>query len=882
MSSRQLSEPITDSGIRNVNFFNGRLLTADDLSAVMGSGREHDRQLAKGLGEGVVHGLEVELAGSSTAAQPVVRVSGGLALCRSGNPVALSVPTVDVALVKAAQTFAAEAGLFAECAGPGAPDNLSKLGIYVFVATPASVYEGSVPMRHSVSNDRVDGCGRRFAVEGVKFRMERVDFSKLPGVSDATRALLSALTTKTDDASVSVLRNVVAHLCFDSEEKTGARRDPFRRPAGGTDFVNYGALAALRASGQLSDCDVPLAVVYWSQQGVRFVDNWAARRLARRQLDFDVESLLRSYGYERLLQFQRHLRDLFDALGALSAIQLQNYFAFVPPAGYFPVTGGKSPRGFSPSNFFKQFTTGQPSNVSADGFGSILRDSFACPDVPLASKPVFTVLRLSENAAAVAASTPSSQLYHAFVSRSLDGPLVHDGVAGRLYDAWEVYRGLIKRRLFLMQFDDDRVGTPLSVGVEFAGANFATAGHGGASFGVGANFGIVAAINDVLFIANRGYVLAAGRRLDTPEALRFFSDMHRMQDELAKYLLTGIPFPDPTGDREQFAKQLDKLLNKVGPSGKPALLPAISAGNLPAAVEAQQAINLFVGTWSGQSVAIGPFGSLWQATGSSGKNLVPGQGPFLHNFLVSNGTDKALRIDLESFITPAPGQQLAGNWEGTTSVESENGDAITSLEVPVSGKRTVVVKVTPPSTGVTIDQTARLTLRTSVAPPTNRSHDDFVDLKVAQGEAPPVPHDVVFTDNVSVPTNKPEAAASNKTYTWQFGVLYTGGPTTAAFRVVVSLSAPFADGAWDVTVLDNVKSNTNAVEGQPGVFVRDVQLTANQMMMIPVTIWTPATPANKTRTGMFTVAVESVDNNLSPAIKATKPGTFTVNVLQNA
>ncbi|HEX8281828.1 MAG TPA: hypothetical protein VF588_00500 [Pyrinomonadaceae bacterium] len=872
MSSRQLLEPITDSGIQNVNFFNGRLLTADDLSAVLDSSRGHDRQLAKGIGEGVVHGLEVELANSSTQAQPVVRVGGGLALCRSGNPVALSVPTVDVALVKSAPTFAADAGLFAECAGPGASDNLSKLGVYVFVASPASTYEGSVPMRHSVSDSRFDGCGRRYAVEGVKFRMERIDFSTLPGVSDSTRALLNTLTTKSDAASVSVLRNVVAHLCFDSEEKTGARRDPFRRPAGDTNFVNYGALAELRAAGQLSDCDVPLAVVYWSQQGVRFVDNWAARRLARRQLDFDVESLLRSYGYERLLQFQRHLRDLFDALGALSAVRLQDYFAFVPPAGYFPVTGGKSPRGFSPANFFKQFTTGQPSNVSADGFGSILRDSFACPDVSLASKPVFTVLRLNENAAAVAASTPSSQLYHAFVSRTLDGPLVHDGVAGRLYDAWEVYRGLVKKRLFIMPFS----------GGGYYGGYYG--GGYGSNYGndfIGANFGIVAAINDVLFIANRGYVLAAGRRLDTPEALKVFSDIHRVQDDLAKYLLTGIPFPDPTGDRAQFAKQLDKLLNKVGPSGKPALLPAIGAKDLPAAVEAQQAINLFVGTWSGQSVAIGPFGSVWQATGSSGKNLVPGHGTFSHNFLVSNGTDKDLRIDLESFVAAAPGLPLSGNWEGTTSVESENGETITFIDIPVGGKKTVVVKVTPPTSGVTFDQTARLTLRTSVAPPTNRSHDDFVDLKVAQGEAPPVAHDVHFTDDVSVPTNKPEAGASNKTYTWQFGVLYTGGPTVATFRVVVSLTANLSEESWDVTIKDTVKANTNAVEDQPGVFVRDIQLTAGQMLMLPVTIWTPATKATTPRTGAFTVAIESVDNNLSPAVKATKPGTFTVNVIAN-
>lgn len=855
MSSRQLLEPITDSGIQNVNFFNGRLLTADDLSAVLGSGRGHDRQLARGLGEGVVHGLEVELASSSTQARPVVRVSGGLALARSGNPVALAVPTVDVALVKTAPAFAAEAGLFAECAGPGAADNLSKLGVYVFVASPASTYEGSVPMRHSVSNDKFDGCGRRYAVEGVKFRMERVDFSTLPGVSDSTRSLLNTLTTQTDDAGVSKLRNVVAHLCFDSEERTGARRDPFKRPAGDTNFVNYGALAELRAAGQLSDCDVPLAVVYWSQQGVRFVDNWAARRLARRQLELDVESLLRSYGYERLLQFQRHLKDLFDSLGALTAVQLQNYFAFVPPAGYFPVTGGKSPRGFSPSNFFKQFTTGQPTNVSADGFGAILRDSFACPDVSLAAKPVFTVLRLSENAAAVAASTPSSQLYHAFVSRSLDGPLVHDGVAGRLYDAWEVYRGVIKRRLFIMPFSDDDY--------------------------LGANFGVVAAVNDVLFMANRGYALAAGRRLDTPSALSVYADVHRVQDDLAKYLATGIPFPDPTGEREQFAKELDKLLNKVVPPNKPSLKAALEAANLPAAVEAQQAINLLVGTWSGQSVAIGPFGALWQAAGSSGKNLVPGQGPFTHNFLVSNGTDKNLRFDLEAFIGPVPGQQLAGNWEGTTSIEDENGASVSSVEIPVSGKKLVVVKVTPPASGVTFEQTARLTLRTLVAPPTNRSHDDFVDLKVAQGEAPPVPHDVVFTGNVSNPTNKPEAAGINKTYTWQFGVLYTGGPEKATFRVVVSLTANMSEG-WDVTILDTVLANTNTPAGQPGVFVRDVELTAGEMKMLPVTVWTPKAASDTVRTGSFTVGIESVDEDLSPTIKASQPGTFTVTVLPSS
>ncbi|HEY0172759.1 MAG TPA: hypothetical protein VGB98_17195, partial [Pyrinomonadaceae bacterium] len=562
MSSRQMSEPITDGGIQNVNFFNGRLLTADDLSAVQGSGREHDRQLARGLGEGVVHGLEVELANSSTAARPVVRVSGGLALCRSGNPVALSVPTVDVALVKAAQTFAAEAGLFAECAGPGAADNLSKLGVYVFVASPASVYDGSVPMRHSVSNDKFDGCGRRFAVEGVKFRMERIDFSTLPGVSDRTRALLNTLTTRNDGASVSVLRNVVAHLCFDSEEKTGARRDPFNRPAGDTGFVNYGALAELRAAGQLSDCDVPLAIVYWSQQGVRFVDNWAARRLARRQLDLDVESLLRSYGYERLLQFQRHLRDLFDTVGSLSTREIQNYFAFIPPAGFYPVAGAKSPKGFHTNKFTGRFTTsGQPGEITAARFGALLRESYACPTLDLSSRPVLLTYRVGDNTRAVAASASTSQLYQVFVIRALSGPRESDGVARSFSDAWEVYRSLIRRRVFLPSGLDEDKAT--------------------------ATADITAAVRDVMDMANRQAAAASARALDTPAALDAFRDMHRVQKELTALFRSRITGITHTQGREAFGQTLDRFLDVMVPGNSPGLLPSVEASDLFGAVKAQ-------------------------------------------------------------------------------------------------------------------------------------------------------------------------------------------------------------------------------------------------------------------------------------------------------
>lgn len=828
MSSRHLFEPITDNGISNVNFFNGRLLTADDLTAVLGAGRDHDRQLAKGIGEGVVHGLEVELASSSTPTQPVVRVGSGLALTRSGNPVALSVPTVDVALVRAPATFPPEAGLFAECEGPAPADGLSNLGVYVFVASPASTLEGSVPMRHSVTNDKFDRCGRRFAVEGVKFRMERVNFSTLPGVSNTTRSLLATLTAQTDAAGVSKLRSVIAHLCFDSEEATGLRRDPFRKNEAGRGLFDYGVLAELRALKQLTDCDVPLAVIYWSPQGVRFVDNWAARRLARRPLDLEVLSLLRGYGYERLLQFQRHLQELFDTPGTLSAAALQNYFAFVPPAGFYHVTGAESPRGFHPTNFFKQFTTGQPSDTTAERFGALLRDSFACPDVALGSNPVFTIFRVRDNSAAVAADA-STQLYHAFVSRSLFGPLLQDGVAGTLRDAWEVYRGLIKRRVFLPS------GTSQDT--------------------LAAQHSITNAVRDVLDMSNRQHTLAASAALDTPSALAAFHDMHRVQKEFAA-LLAALPLADPTKGRASFAQGLIRLLDTTPAGAKPGLLPAVQAGNLPAAVVAQNAINFYVGNWSGEGVAIGPFGATWQSS-PQGKNLVRGQS-FPHHFTVRNGTDKRLVIRLE-----ASAAAQTGDWAGSTAVTDVSGAALSGVELASGASTEVVVNVTAPRDAKN-GESVTLTLKTIVDPPTDKTTQATLsDLTVSDEGGQGVTSAVEFFGEVIAPASDEQMANADpaKPYSYTYTVRYLapqGVTQPGNFLVTLTLTSANLSG-WQAGFGD-----TSTPGGDPaaGVYTEQIQLVPSQLRQIEVIILTPQRGAAD-RTATFTLRVEGV--NMEPA-----------------
>lgn len=838
--NRQLLEPITDSGIRNANFFNGRLLTAEDLSAVLDASRAQRRQLGLGIGEGVIHGLEVELTNTSTVAQPVVRVSGGLAVNRRGQAVSLALQSVDVALAPAPSTFEPEAGLFAECTALGPADNLSNVGLYVFVAAPTSTYEGAVPVRHSLSNSKFDGCGKRYAVEGIKFRLERVNLSTLPGVSAATRTLLNTLTTQTDAAGLSKLRNVVAHLCFDSEETSGIRRDPFKAFEGDTTHVNYGALAALRLAPfkQLTDCDVPLALVYWSPQGVRFVDNWAVRRLARRVLDLDVLSVLRSYGYERLLQFQEQLAGLFDTLGGLSSVQLQNYFAYVPPVGFYHVTGPKSPRGFSPSNFLKQFTSGQPSDISAERFGAVLRESFAAPAAALSSAPVFTVYRVRDNVAAVAASQPSSQLYHAFVSRAMNGPLAHDGAALALLDAWKVYRGLIKKRVFLPRATDAVL--------------------------VAAQLGITAVVRDVLDVSNRRYVLAAGTRLDIEGALAAYQEMYDVQQELAVYFQSPIPGIQDTQEREQFGAELQKLLNSTVGGGKPGLLPAIQMKDLLLTIHAQNVINAFVGGWTGEGVAVGPFGATWQSS-PQGQDLIPGHPtPFEHHFLVSNGTDKGLKFKLEAETAAAH-----GDWTGSTTIERAGFGEVDSIELASGASGTVILKVKAPADAQAPDE-AQLTLRTTAPPPTSTTDTAGITLHVQSSTGGQGAAKIEFVGPVSQPTGDPDNAVPGQVFTYGYNLRYTapaGVAAPAAFRVVVNLTSS-TQQEWGVSILDNTPSATQ--QPSPGVFQRQLNLTPSVTTPVQIFVTVPTVrDTSLDKTAELVITAESV--SLNPQIETDPP-----------
>jgi hypothetical protein len=339
-----LGEPILEQGLQNTNFFNGRILAAGDLKNEQDADNQHHWQLGQAIGSGVVRGLEVSLVSDgSLDGIPVVSVSGGLALNCAGQAIALPFD-VEVALEETGQIASVEAGLFQECLPTKKSVSRTTAGVYILVASPASgLSEEKAPMCTSIDSGKVTGCRSRYAIEGIQFRLEELDLSSLTKVSQTTRNALADLTTKADPASLSKLRNWLAHICFGTEELAGVWGDPFKLSDGESAYLTYGALDALHPE-TLTDCDVPLALLFWPVGGVKFVDMWSARR----RIVQPASSLFPVHiGQRRLAEAEAAFLQFQDQILAMlgeanpAAITVVSRLRYLPAAGYLPVNPGE-------------------------------------------------------------------------------------------------------------------------------------------------------------------------------------------------------------------------------------------------------------------------------------------------------------------------------------------------------------------------------------------------------------------------------------------------------------------------------------------------------------------------------------------------------------
>jgi len=333
----QLQQPLGTGGIRSVNFFNGRLLTAKDLTREQAARRESDSRLGLAVGDGVAFGLEASRdAGLDTASAPVLRIKAGLAVNRAGQTLRLTADT-SVALSRKFAVDTATTGcdcVFANCNPIADGVYVAGAGVYVLTIAPAQASEGRAPTNGlDPANVR---CNTDATVEAVQFRLLAINPLRYVDL----------------DLSSKQFRNRLAYRCFGLEARESNLDDPWR-----ADPAHHGLMDELRAAGgALSDCDVPLALVYWTATGLQFIDTWAVRR---RLLEPDALAAHTFQSRQRRLveadamceQFQHQLADLLAASSAPASVAAAEYFRYLPPFGMVPLQASPL-RGFSDPQFF--------------------------------------------------------------------------------------------------------------------------------------------------------------------------------------------------------------------------------------------------------------------------------------------------------------------------------------------------------------------------------------------------------------------------------------------------------------------------------------------------------------------------------------------------
>lgn len=410
----ELLEPMLHGGIRNTHFFNGRLLTAGDLRAEQQANRAQHQQLGLAVGAGVVEGYDVRLAPSGNSARPVLRVSSGLAITRKGAALALP-DDVDVALVREPRTalLSGDAGLFAVCRPEATtPSATVAEGVYLFVVSPASGFAEHAPVVGFNGNGVASGCDHSYAVEGVRFGLVGVDLAQLSFIDAATRGELVQLLGQTSPASRTRLRNGLAHLCFGTQEAASFAADPFSLPSGQSPLAGYGLVDWLRSRGDLTQCDVPLALLLWTTAGVQFVDLWSVRRSPQPPAVSGVWPLQSgprrpAEGEAAFLQFQAQIADMIGSgmFGAtLTQLHALDLFRYLPAAGLVPLANSRF-QGFELADFFEGMAVPTPVHITGDELAALLRMAHSFPPIDLGrqQQELVWLYYVRENMEAIAA-----------------------------------------------------------------------------------------------------------------------------------------------------------------------------------------------------------------------------------------------------------------------------------------------------------------------------------------------------------------------------------------------------------------------------------------------------------------------------------------------
>ena len=398
MSTRQLSEVITTGGIRSINFFNGRLLTAEDMTQEQGTRRDADGLLGRSLGAGIASGLEVSGA-TSAGAVPVVTVQAGLAINARGQVLGLS-DAVDLSLVRPVDTATSgSTSGFSQCQPPQPGVYVADAGVYLLVICPASATEGRAPVNGL--NTCTSSCNAKYNIDGIQFRLVPLD-------------------PAADLGQPALLRNLVAYECYGSPGDPAAFvSDPFA-----ASWDRNGLLDVMRRNQiGIGDCDVPLAVIYWTLAGIQFIDMWSVRRGitqpdAARGWPLLFGDRRRAEAQAMIQQFENQIEDVFTTESNLDKVKATDRFVFLPPAGMLPMLGNGSPKGFNAGTFFGAHASRAVATMDGAALRSLFAEALDHEPIDLRSPAKIQLYVTIENLLAVQQGL-STQLALIFASQYL-------------------------------------------------------------------------------------------------------------------------------------------------------------------------------------------------------------------------------------------------------------------------------------------------------------------------------------------------------------------------------------------------------------------------------------------------------------------------------
>lgn len=375
--ARSLQQAITEGGIEAVNFFNGRLLTGQDLSREQASRRAAEARIGLGLGTGIVEGLGVRRAPADVDDPlPGVSIGAGLAVNAAGALLRLAAPET-VRLSRIATPGPTGPLGFGDCSPALSGTYLAGEGLYLLTLAPARVATG-----RAASN----GLGGTSVACNIDAEIAAVQFRLL----EVRPQLFADLDMTAPD-----FRNRIAYRCFGAGVLAdwgnallagGARADDL--------------LVAMAGHG-LSPHDVPLALIgFTGTADFALLDADAVQRPLARPDSGGAGGFLPSLagprriatGHAMLQQFARHLADLAGPAGTIGTLTARESFAFLPPVGVLPHVDADAAK-----RFFAGMTVRGPVHISAEQVESLVAESFATPAIRSSDDSVIWLYAVAGN-----------------------------------------------------------------------------------------------------------------------------------------------------------------------------------------------------------------------------------------------------------------------------------------------------------------------------------------------------------------------------------------------------------------------------------------------------------------------------------------------------